>query len=388
MRRFFGHFRPYSLFKILILALLINLTVALSMPALCAAEDESYSYNGFKLDYEEGVSSAEDVAKVARIYGPAHNAARIPTVDLAEKPPIAKPVQIGGKVAIIIDDMGLDVKRSKQVVDFDVPLTLAYLPYAESLLSQTKGAHAAGHELMIHMPMEPINPKLNIGTIGIKAAMSPDNVDNELSKAFAAFPGYVGVNNHMGSLVTQDKKLMAQVMKRLKNKGLYFIDSRTIKTSVAARMAKTYGLKTAVRDVFLDHVESDAFVDEAFEKVLQALKRKGTAIVIGHPKSVTIRGMQRWIPKLQAMGVEFVHASELVKIYKKPTPSADEELIMAEMAVKVAQIEPTAGENHDHMHDKASGIYHSVAPMSKSADILGALVSTSWIPQSLALPRE
>ena len=216
------------------------------------------------------------------------------------------------RIAIIIDDMGVNRVLSKAVAQLDAPLTLAYLPYAENLKSLTEPAKQSGHELIIHMPMEPMDGKIDTGPIVVKDGMKRNDVKAMMEKAFASFDGYTGINNHMGSRATQDPELMSWVMDELRKKDLFYVDSKTISTSVAADAAKAYGLDYAERDVFLDHEESDAFVMSALEKTEKVALQRGYAIAIGHPKDVTIKGLKEWIPTLKARGFEIVPVSELL----------------------------------------------------------------------------
>jgi polysaccharide deacetylase 2 family uncharacterized protein YibQ len=251
---------------------------------------------------------------------------------------VAEDAHAPAKIAIIIDDMGPDRRNGFGVIKIDEPLTLAFLPCAERLPEMTEIAANRGHELMIHMPMEPENSKLDIGSIGLRDGMNQDEWSTELDKAFASFKGYAGLNNHMGSRLTQNQEAMDYVMTRLVEQGLYFVDSKTIATSVANDSARNAGLKTANRDVFLDHEENIEFVREALVKLEETAKRKGHAIAIGHPKSVTIQGLNEWIPTLEAKGIELVHASALVRSY--PAAKVHEETTdIAPKAVEKPKVE-------------------------------------------------
>lgn len=217
------------------------------------------------------------------------------------------------KIAIIIDDMGVDRRRSREIIGIAAPLTLAFLPYAAGVAELAGEARVAGHELMIHMPMEAMNGDLNLGGIALREGMSAAEIDAQMEKAFTAFEGYKGLNNHMGSRLTGEAQAMARVMQALEGKGLYFIDSKTIGNSVAADVARAYGLETGERDVFLDHKESDEFVRVALREVENIARRRGYAIAIGHPKDVTIRGLKAWAADAQKRGYLLVHASALVE---------------------------------------------------------------------------
>jgi len=186
------------------------------------------------------------------------------------------------KIVIMIDDMGVSVQNSRDVMALSGPLTLAFLPYAKNLPDMTADARAKGHELMIHVPMEAMNGDMDLGAVALKANMSGADMNTELTeKVFTAFEGYKGINNHMGSRLTQDSAAMKLVMKHLKQRGLYFVDSRTINSSVAAHMAAEAGIKHATRDVFLDH-----YTDIELKRWLPTLKAKGFDVV---PASAVVR---------------------------------------------------------------------------------------------------
>jgi len=217
------------------------------------------------------------------------------------------------RIAIVIDDVGMNRTQSKAVIDIkDVPMTLAFLPYAPNLSALTEPARAAGHELMIHMPMEPMDGSIDTGAIALKSNMDDAGLRDMLNKAFASFDGYVGLNNHMGSRLTQDKHAMDLVMDVLGERGLFYLDSKTISTSIAARSARESGLSHAERDVFLDHEDTLSFARSALKKLEKVALEKGHAIAIGHPKKNTVAALKEWIPTLEARGFEIVPVSDLL----------------------------------------------------------------------------
>lgn len=230
-----------------------------------------------------------------------------------------RPAIVNGtpKIAIIIDDMGVDRGRSFQVMDLPAPLTLAFLPYAPKLEGITKEAMDKGHELFIHIPMEPMKAQ-DLGGMGLTVGMSDEAFDQRLEDIFASFDGYVGVNNHMGSKLTQDEAAMHRLMNALQGRGLAFVDSRTIHTSIAEDVADLYGLRHISRDVFLDHVETLEAVQEALAKAEDVAMRTGRAVVIGHPKDVTIEGLTAWIPEAKARGFDLVPVSEVLEHSSPP----------------------------------------------------------------------
>jgi polysaccharide deacetylase 2 family uncharacterized protein YibQ len=233
-------------------------------------------------------------------------------------PPIHLPAERRAKIAIIIDDMGMDRTRSFQAIELPAPITLSFLPYAPGLADITAKAKAKGHELLLHMPMQPINPNINSGPMTIRSDMSEDQIELAMRQALSSFPDFVGVNNHMGSLATQDMDAMRTVMRELKNRGLFFIDSKTVDSSVAAEAAIAVGVAALSRDVFLDHQDTPAFVQSALLNVEHVAARKGHAIAIGHPKDATLEALAAWLPGLKARGFDVVPVSVLLAPREEP----------------------------------------------------------------------
>jgi hypothetical protein len=225
-------------------------------------------------------------------------------------PPL--PGSIIPKIVIIIDDMGINT-YSDEVEMLPGPLTLSYLPYAKKLPSRTARALAQGHELMVHIPMEPMDQTLDGGPVVLRGHQTDTEIVSFLEDGLSKFEGFRGINNHMGSRLTQDRRAMDAIMKTLKERDLYFIDSKTISTSVAAEIAASNGLKFEERDVFLDHELSLGFVEQALEKLERIAAARGYAIAIGHPHPNTIKVLRDWLPTLKERGFELVPASAVVQ---------------------------------------------------------------------------
>ncbi len=214
-------------------------------------------------------------------------------------------------IAIVIDDLGLSPSRVRQVADLPGPLTLSFLPYGHGLAESTRGARAAGHELMLHMPMQPLG-RQDPGPGALELGLSEQEFAGRVSGNLSAFRGYAGVNNHMGSRLTADARAMTRVMAELKPKGLYFLDSLTSSRSVAGDKAAEAGLAHATRDVFIDHDRSPAAIAAALRQVERVARRQGMAIAIGHPHTVTINALAAWLPGLRARGFDLVPMSYLM----------------------------------------------------------------------------
>ncbi|HTK84022.1 MAG TPA: divergent polysaccharide deacetylase family protein [Patescibacteria group bacterium] len=216
------------------------------------------------------------------------------------------------KIVIIIDDMGEDRVHTKQITELPGPLTLSYLPYPEHVAEEVAAGRKAGHEIMVHMPMEPMHADLETGDYFLTTEEPADEFMAHLNKNLAAFDGYVGVNNHMGSRLTTDRKSMDMVMAELHTRGLLFVDSRTVSASVAAESAAAHGLPQISRDVFLDDVPTIDAVRHQLSEVERVARRQGHAVAIGHPKAATIDALKEWLPTLKDKGFVLVPVSAVV----------------------------------------------------------------------------
>lgn len=217
------------------------------------------------------------------------------------------------RIVIIIDDVGVNYSAAKELMDIKQPLTMAFLPYARNVESLAAESKAAGHELMIHMPMEPMNTDLDTGDIVLKTGYSLKKFDSMMDTALASFDGYVGVNNHMGSKFTADPESMRRLMDRLYEEGLLFVDSRTIHTSVAEQTASDFFVPNITRDVFLDHDPSEEGVRASLAKVERIAREYGKVVAIGHPKAHTIKILKEWLPTLTDKNMVLVPVSTVIK---------------------------------------------------------------------------
>ena len=216
-------------------------------------------------------------------------------------------------IAIVIDDMGLDIKRSRRAIDLPAPVTLSWLPYASNLPEQVSTARAEGHEQMVHIPMEPESAKENPGPGALLTGMEKKELRERIRKNLAAFDGYVGINNHMGSKFTQQAPQMAVVMEELKKRSLMFLDSRTAADSKAESVAVDHEVPATHRDVFLDDTATPEAVVKSLELLEGVARRRGMAVAIGHPKDVTLSALEKWIPEARAKGFQLVPITTIVR---------------------------------------------------------------------------
>jgi hypothetical protein len=227
----------------------------------------------------------------------------------------------GPLIAVIIDDLGYHQYPDASVVDLTIPLTCAFLPDTPFSKSLAKAAHGRGKEIMLHIPMESMNHKA-LGPGGLDLNMTEHQFKTSLSQSLDSIPYVQGINNHMGSLLTQHPGHMAWLMHELKQRpALYFIDSRTTTKTVALQLAKEYGIPSLKRDVFLDSKPNDEhYVIGQLEQAYRLAQRKGFAIVIGHPFSETLSALEKLGPVLEQKGIRFVTVSELITELDRKQP--------------------------------------------------------------------
>lgn len=204
-------------------------------------------------------------------------------------------------IAIIIDDLGVEKAMGQRLAEIEAPLTLAFLPYRPHTEKLADLAQRNGKEIMLHAPMANM-ARIGLGPGGLDIDMSAEEISEILSDSLTAVPHATGVNNHMGSLLTQEEEPMRWVMDELARHKLYFIDSRTTETTVAADTAESRNVPAMSRDVFLDNERSREAIDRQFRLLLEKARENGTAIGIGHPHEETVAYLEEVLPKLDEYG--------------------------------------------------------------------------------------
>ncbi|MFZ0133882.1 MAG: divergent polysaccharide deacetylase family protein [Desulfobacterales bacterium] len=218
------------------------------------------------------------------------------------------------KVAIIIDDLGYDRRIAKKFLDLDSGLTFAVLPHTPHTQSIAATILKRGGELMLHLPMEPLEfPAVDPGPGALLSSMSADELLAQLRDDLDNVPGIKGINNHMGSKLTAEAPRLYQVFSVLKQEGLFFIDSRSTGETVGRASARLFQLPFAERDVFIDHVQDPDFMRAQIKGLIQAARKNGEAIGIAHPSKTTLRILEEMLPLLKKE-VQLVPASHLVHV--------------------------------------------------------------------------
>jgi hypothetical protein len=230
--------------------------------------------------------------------------------------PVAPSPDISPKLArasIVIDDLGPDVGIAKQFASLPFPVTLSVLPHQAHSREIAELAHTKGREVILHLPMEPLDPRENPGRGALLLSMSSDEIRRNISAALDTSPYFDGVNNHMGSRMTQDGAMMKIVLAELKQRGLWFLDSMTTSESKGWKVARELKMSTLKRDIFLDDNPSANAVKSQIMRLVKVAKMKGTALAIGHPREATLKSLQEAAGYFREEGIEIVAAKDLME---------------------------------------------------------------------------
>jgi uncharacterized protein len=216
------------------------------------------------------------------------------------------------RIAIILDDLGEQAWAGPRAVALPGPVACSFLPGGAFTVRHAELAHAAGKEVLLHLPLEPLNrAERHPASLTIRSHRT--ELEDFVWRSIASVPHVRGVNNHQGSLMTEDPLYMLWLMAAIrKHPGLYFIDSRTTHRSQGYRMARMSGLAAAQRDIFLDNTRGHAAVLEQFHRLIARALREGSAVAIGHPYPETFAVLQQELPRLMRQGIELVPPSALV----------------------------------------------------------------------------
>jgi polysaccharide deacetylase 2 family uncharacterized protein YibQ len=230
----------------------------------------------------------------------------------------------GGRIALVIDDLGRSVADLDTIEHLDVPVSYAVLPYEEETQEVVAELHRRKAEVLLHLPMEPANGE-DPGPGALRLGMTPEQLRQLTLAALRAVPGAAGVNNHMGSGLSADERSMKTILGVLSGRGLFFLDSRTSAQSVAYQTAIRAGVPAAERQVFLDSDTQPEAIREQFHRLLGLARTRGAAVAIGHPHPETLAVLAEEVPKAKALGYEFVPVSYLLdRPDSQEAPDSDE----------------------------------------------------------------
>jgi polysaccharide deacetylase 2 family uncharacterized protein YibQ len=217
------------------------------------------------------------------------------------------------RLVLIIDDMGNRLDAGRAIVEMPGKLTIAVLPYTPHGHRLAERAHGVGKEVMLHAPMGNL-AGIPLGPGGLTALQTEEEFRATLGAALDQLPHVKGINNHMGSHLTQREPQMQWVMEVLRERDLYFIDSRTSALTVAAGTAARHAVPHLSRKVFLDNERDPAAIDRAFRRLLREVESEGLAVGIGHPYPETIDYLRTALPRLACRGISLALVSEALAV--------------------------------------------------------------------------
>lgn len=218
------------------------------------------------------------------------------------------------RIAIIIDDLGYHLANGKRAIELPGTISFSFLPGSPRARVLADQAHAAGREVLLHLPLQADSISQNVEPSEINLDMSQARVGTTFSEALAAVPHVVGINSHRGSLLTRNPGHMMWLMQEIaKREQLFFIDSYTTHHSVALQIAEESGVDATRRDVFLDPDRSPETVAREFERMKEVARQRGQVVAIGHPYPSTLELLERELPRLAEEGFELVNVSEIVR---------------------------------------------------------------------------
>ncbi|WOF73742.1 divergent polysaccharide deacetylase family protein [Parvibaculaceae bacterium PLY_AMNH_Bact1] len=261
---------------------------------------------------------------------PADFAAADVAVALQVTQPIIEPAGLSlaepqrPQIAVVMDDLGLDPKSTRRAIELPAEVTLSFLPYGRASQGLAEEALARGHEVMVHIPMEP-EGDADPGPNALLIDQTSDQIASLLARQLDQFPGAIGFNNHMGSRFTADVRALLPVMREARARGMLFLDSRTSANTLAAKIGEAAGATTVSRDVFLDHAAGADGLLAQLDELENTARATGRAIAIAHPHEMTLDVLEVWARGLASKGLELAPISEMAD----PDGSSDAGLLAA-----------------------------------------------------------
>jgi polysaccharide deacetylase 2 family uncharacterized protein YibQ len=227
--------------------------------------------------------------------------------------PPARQSAANARLAIIVDDFGYDRAAADTLLALPFPLTVAVIPHLPLSAEVAEEAYRRGDQVLLHLPMESESDGAKPEEIELHVGMTTAQVAEALAEMLESVPHAVGVNNHQGSRATADPALMQALMPALRQRGLFFIDSRTTAATVAYDTAERAGVRAASRKVFLDDTPTREAILAQLDLAARDAQRDGWSIAIGHPHPATIGALREGVPRLEARGIHLVFASDVVR---------------------------------------------------------------------------
>jgi len=239
------------------------------------------------------------------------------TADQVEKPktphPVVKPQLTKGTIGLIIDDFGYrNDEVTKGFLNLNANLTYAVIPGHEHSTSFGEDAVKAGYEVIVHMPLENLSNLGGEEEFVLTTTMDSETIQKRVKLALDQIPTAIGMNNHQGSKASANQHVMSNIARVMKNRNLFFIDSRTTAETVAESTMEVYGVPTARRNVFLDNDDDISKIQKQLDELVQKAEEWGSAIGIGHVKPKTLSVLEKQIPELRKKGFKFEFVSKML----------------------------------------------------------------------------
>ncbi len=219
-----------------------------------------------------------------------------------------------GRLGIIIDDIGYGRVGVEGFDRLQCPLNFAILPHAPRALQEAEAAVKAGHLIMLHQPMEPIDPSIIMKEDAITVDMTDEEILALIDHNLSLIPGVEGINNHMGSMATADERIMRNVLSVVKERGLFFIDSRTSSNSIGFKLGEDMGVPVGKNSSFIDNESDVEYIKERIRYLARKALESGSLIGIGHDRPATFEALSQMIEELETAGVELIYVRELLEV--------------------------------------------------------------------------
>ncbi len=223
-------------------------------------------------------------------------------------------------IAVVIDDLGNDAARTNAAIALPANVTLSFLPYPKRTLELSRLAHSAGHEVIVHLPMQPTGNE-NPGEGALKVGLPSDELQRRLGWSLSRVSEFDGVNNHMGSRFTTSRADLLPVMRELKARGLFFLDSRTTEKTQVERVARDVGVVTGSRDIFIDDDRSAAAIAHQLALIEDFARKNGNVIAIGHPYPETLKALSTWTKTIKERGFRLAPLREVLRSRETEAPA-------------------------------------------------------------------
>ena len=233
---------------------------------------------------------------------------------------VARAWNCGPAIALVIDDKGYDRDNSARAVGLLAAVTLSHLPTAPDVARQVRGAWLRGHDVMLHLPIEAADHRAGPAERSCRSRRSMMSCSHGLRRCCAGSGGYIGVNNHQGSRFSRDRERMGIVLRELRRRRMFFLDSRTSGGSIGAGVVRGIGLAHASRDVFLDHDPSRHEIHERIRDAEAIALSTGRAIVIAHPRTAAMDLVEPWLAALARDGIRLVPVAAVLIRPQPATP--------------------------------------------------------------------